>query len=342
MKAVVVKMMVLLAAFLTATALSAGDKKDNPSSKNEPRVVDSGSFGIFVGGKRVGTETFNVEQMADYSVIKAEIKVDDGQSKAVQSSEMQIKPNGDLRSYTWRSSLPQKEEDFVEPGDQLMIEHVVPADQKKVDLPHALPPSTVILDDNFFSQREILLWRYLATGCKAPQILLESAANGGLVRNSNTVTAKTRMAHRYSVGDPIQVAGTADPGFSGVFRVASILDNMHFTYLQTGPNAATGDGQVSRPGENLVCAPGTFGFLIPRQHLAGNATIELLGPERIMVKGAMVELNKVSLKTGGPQGMTMMTSTKDMEIQQWLLWVDDHYKVMKMAVTGSNIEAVRD
>ena len=40
-----------------------------------------------------------------------------------------------------------------------------PADQKKLDIQHLLPASTAILDDNFFSQRELLVWRYLATGC---------------------------------------------------------------------------------------------------------------------------------------------------------------------------------
>jgi hypothetical protein len=336
--------MLALAAF-AAPVLNAGDKgdkKDTPGAKNESHVVDSGSFGIFVGGKRVGTETFNVEQMVDYSVIKAEIKVDDGQTKSVQSSEMQIKPNGDLRSYNWRSIQPQKEENTVEPGDQLLTEHIVPADQKKVDLPHILPPSTVILDDNFFSQREILLWRYLATGCKSPQILLESQANGGLVRNNSMVVAKTRMAHRYAAGDQVQVSASADPSFNGTFHVISVPDNMHFTYAQGGPNSASGDGQVSRPGEALVCAPGTFSFLVPRQHLAGNATIELLGQERTLFKGAMVELNKVTVKTGGPQGLTMMSGPKDMDTMQWLLWVDDHYKIMKMAVSGSNVEVVRD
>src|SRR5262245_8161517 len=253
---------------------------------------------------------------------------------------MTITLNGDSLPYNWRSIQPQKEENTVEPGDQLLTEHLVPADQKKIDLPHILPPSTVILDDNFFSQREVLLWRYLATGCKSPQILLESQANGGLVRNNNMVVAKTKVPHHYAVGDQVQVS--TDPAFSGAFRVASIPDNMHFTYAQAGPNAASGDGQVSRPGEVLVCAPGTFSFLVPRQHLAGNATIELVGQERIMFKGAMVELNKVTVKTGGPQGLTMMSGPKDMDTMQWLLWVDDHYKVMKMAVSGSNVEVVRD
>jgi hypothetical protein len=283
-----------------------------------------------------------MEQLPDYSVAKAEIKVDDGQTKSVQNSEMQIKPNGDLRSYTWRSTSPQREENSVEPGDQLLTEHIVPADSKKIDLPHILPPSTIILDDNFFSQREILLWRYLATGCKSPQLFLETPANAGLVRNNGVVTVKTRMPHRYSVGDQVQVSATADPAFSGIFRVATIPDNTRFTYAQGGPNATSGNGQVSQPGERLVCAPASFAFLIPRQHLAGNATIELVGQERIMVKGAVMELNKVTVKTGGPQGLTMMGGPKEVENVQWLLWVDDQYKVVKMAVPESNIEVVRD
>jgi len=48
----------------------------------------------------------------------------------------------------------------VEPKDQLLVRAHYPADQKKIDVPHMLPLSTVILDDNFFSQREVLLWWY--------------------------------------------------------------------------------------------------------------------------------------------------------------------------------------
>ena len=32
-------------------------------------------------------------------------------------------------------------------------------------VPHLMPHSTPILDDNFFMHREILIWRYLALGC---------------------------------------------------------------------------------------------------------------------------------------------------------------------------------
>jgi hypothetical protein len=253
----------LLAAVLLATTwLSAGDK-NKPADKQETKVVDSGSFGIYADGKRIGTETFKIEQRPDFSIATAEIKVDDGKSKFTQTSEMQVAPNGELRSYIWRSIVPVKEESSVEAKDQLLVEHVVPADQKKLDVPHILPLSTVILDDNFFSHREILLWRYLATGC---------------VRKSDRFT----------------------------------------------------------------CGPGYFvGILVPRQHQAGNATMELVGQEKVTIKGVVLELNKVVLKVGDPQRLVVMNQ-KEPDSGQWLLWVDDQYKVMKIAVSGTNIEVVRD
>lgn len=148
---------------LAAASLWAADQKDKKPAAS--KVWDSGTFSIYMNGKRVGTEKFHIEQRADVNVATSEIKVDDGTNKAVQTAEMQITPKGELRSYVWRSTVPQKEESSVEPKDQLLVEHVVPADQKKIDVPHILPSNTIILDDNFFSQRELLVLRYLATGC---------------------------------------------------------------------------------------------------------------------------------------------------------------------------------
>jgi hypothetical protein len=139
----------------------------------------------------------------------------------------------------------------------------MPADQKKVDVPHMLPVSTVILDDNFFSQREVLLWWYLATGCR-------------------------------------------------------------------------------RQNNDLMCATGKFVILVPRQHVSGNATLELMGQDKVMVKGSERELNKIKLETNGPQTMTWLNDQSREDSTQWLLWVDDQYKVIKMTVAGSGIEVVRD
>jgi hypothetical protein len=160
-----VKIIILSVAVLTLTTLFASDQKEKKGV--ESKTWDSGSFGIFINGKRVGTEKFSIEQRSsNLSVANSEITVDDGNSKITQTAEMHVTPKGELVSYVWKGLSPQKEQSTVEAKDQLLIEHVLPADQKKVDVPYILPVSTVILDDNFFSQRELLVWRYLRTGCE--------------------------------------------------------------------------------------------------------------------------------------------------------------------------------
>ncbi|HEU4416367.1 MAG TPA: hypothetical protein VFT65_16380 [Candidatus Angelobacter sp.] len=262
------KFAILLSAMLASSVVvnAADQKKEKGASK----VADSGSFGIFLSGKRVGTETFNItetmngERHPDYSTATSEIKFDDGKFKANQTAEMQISAKGELRSYVWHATVPLKEESSVEAKDQLLVEHVVPADQKKVDVPHMLPLSTVILDDNFFSQREVLLWWYLATGCK-------------------------------------------------------------------------------RQNNDLVCATGKFVILVPHQHVSGTATLELLGQDKVMIKGTERELNKIRLETNGPQSLTWLNDQgAESDAVQWVLWVDDQYRVIKMSVTGGNVEVVRD
>lgn len=227
-----------------SVSLSASDQKDKKASG---KVWDSGSFGIYMNGKRIGTEKFNIEQRADSSVATSEIKVEEGNFKAAQTAEMEITPKGELRSYSWRATVPQKEESSVEPKEQLLVEHIIPADQKKMDVPHVLPLSTVILDDNFFSQRELLVWRYLRTGC------------------------------------------------------------------------------IFKQNDGLLCGPSHFGILVPHQHTAGEAVMDLIGRDKITVKGQEQEVNKIKLDTDGTT---------------WLLWVADDYKVMKMSV--NNFEIIRD
>src|SRR5262249_15957235 len=160
-----VKLTILLSVLASFVCLYAADKSKESKEKDRSssKVADSGSFTIFMNGKRVGTETFNItetfngERRPEYSTATAEIKFDDGRLKGGETAEMRISAAGELRSYVWRSSMPLKEEASVEPKDQLLVEHIIPADQKKVDVPHMLPAKTVILDDNFFSQREVLL-----------------------------------------------------------------------------------------------------------------------------------------------------------------------------------------
>lgn len=162
-----VSFVLILAATCAFSADKAKDNKDKDKKADATHVLDSGSFGIFLNGKRVGTEKFNIEQATDLGIITADLKVDDGSNKAEQHSEMRVAPDGKLKIYKWQSTVPDHEESIVEAKDDFLVEHVTAADQKKLDVPYILPLTTVILDDNFFSQRELLLWRYLIQGgCK--------------------------------------------------------------------------------------------------------------------------------------------------------------------------------
>jgi len=141
----------------------AASKKDEVS-----RIIDSGSFGVFVNGQRVATENFQIHQKEGYSVATSELKMDDG-SDAAQQAQLEILSNGDLRKYEWHELNPSKARAVVHPSDQFLIEQITPRPgDKPTELAFFAPASTMVLDDYFFSQREILLWRYIASTCGQP------------------------------------------------------------------------------------------------------------------------------------------------------------------------------
>ncbi len=133
------------------------------------KTVDSGTFGIFINGKRVGSETFRIEQGKEKSVATAELKVEGSDQRATQTTQLELAANGDLLRYEWQSVSPEKSQVVVEPNNEFLVEHVMPGGKDKpMDIPFLVPHSTMVLDDNSFMQREILLWRYLAAACPTP------------------------------------------------------------------------------------------------------------------------------------------------------------------------------
>jgi len=156
---------------LTLSVSNAGIAFDT-KKETAGQVVDSGSFGVFVNGRRIATETFSVQKGVSGSVATSEFKTE-GADKAMQSSELQLTASGDLRKYEWKELSPGKAQAVVVPNDNLLVERSTENPQAKQDEhPFLLPVSTNILDDYFFIHREILAWKYLATGCKQQ--------NGGL------------------------------------------------------------------------------------------------------------------------------------------------------------------
>lgn len=153
--------------FVLATAAVAGGKPVNSKSAT---VVDQGSFGIFQNGQRVATENFTIRQYPDSSITSSEFHVEAGQSsgKLAQTSELTLFPDGSLSRYEWKQIAPVRSSAVVEPSNQFLTMHIV-ADGKTSDQPFFLTPEAFILDDYFFSTREVLLWRYLASSCKMRQ-----------------------------------------------------------------------------------------------------------------------------------------------------------------------------
>lgn len=140
----------------------AGDKKDK--AKPSSQTVDSGSFGVFIKGQRVVTETFTIEQQNDISNIKAQLK-EAGGTGAVQKSELRITSAGELIGYQW--SQDSGGSLSVAPNNDFLIEEVTaPGTGKIAKQPFLMPSTSVILDNNNFVQREVLIWRYLAADCK--------------------------------------------------------------------------------------------------------------------------------------------------------------------------------
>ena len=131
------------------------------------KVVDSGTFGVFRGGKRVATESFKIEQEPGGSTANFQVKIDDGSKEPAQTAEMELTSTGSLKRYEWHQLMPEKAEALVTPNDPFLLEKMVSAPgAKPVQQPFLVPPTTVILDNNFFAQRELLAWRYMAEGCK--------------------------------------------------------------------------------------------------------------------------------------------------------------------------------
>lgn len=146
----------LLAAMLTIVL---------PVSYAKSNTVDSGVFAISVNGQRIATESFQIQQSDTGSIATSEFKTERG-DKSVQKSELQMTPAGDLRRYEWREISPGKAHLSVEPSDDFLMQQVTPnPPDRATQNPFVLPRSTMILDDYFFSHREILAWRYLAQAC---------------------------------------------------------------------------------------------------------------------------------------------------------------------------------
>lgn len=155
------KSLLIAAACLCASLPLVAGKPKNPPPP-APKVVDEGTFSVSVNGARVLTETFSIKQNAQGSVTKSEVRVS---GKPTQNSEMTMGANGNLVRYEWNELEGTKGKNVVEPSNDFLVEHYAMPGGKVGDQPFLMPASSVILEDAFFSHRELLLWRYFGASC---------------------------------------------------------------------------------------------------------------------------------------------------------------------------------
>jgi len=242
--------LVLASCLVAFPGASAADKKDK--AKPEPiQTVDTGSFGVFIKGQRVATETFKIEQQAGASMIRSQVKANSGADAASQKSELAMTANGELLRYEWSQASGGSLS--VSPSTDFLMERMTStANGKPAEQPFLMPSTTAILDNNFFVHREVLAWRYLGAACKP---------EGGVLKCQHS--------------------------------------------------------------------PATFGAIVPQDHTSINVRMELVGKEKITVRGAERELLRLNL-TG--------------DNVEWALWVDDHdqFKLIRVAIPADDTEVIRD
>jgi hypothetical protein len=231
-----------------AALLYAGDKKDKAQPKG-PQQVDGGTFGVFVKGQRVVTETFSVQQDNGISLVKSQLK-ETGSASSGQRSELQMTSSGELVRYEWSDGSGSL---VVMPNNEFMLEKITTAaSAKPIEKPFLMPSTSAILDNNFFILRELLAWRYLAADC----------------------------------------------------------------HTDSGP---------------LKCQQGPveFGVLVPQDQTSMRVRMELVGREKVTIRGAERELLRLNLLG---------------ESFSWVLWVDDkdQFKLMRVLIADASTEVVRD
>ena len=168
------RLLALTIALVWCLAALAAPVPKEKEKEHEGKNVDSGSFGVFQNGHRVGTETFSIYQTSNGSVIQSEFKTENAPTQDVQTSEMQLTTRGDIQHYEWKEVSPEKAQSVVVPNADFLTQKWSSGPQEKEhEQPYLLPASTSILDDYFFVHREVLAWKFLGAACKQDKGLVQ-------------------------------------------------------------------------------------------------------------------------------------------------------------------------
>ncbi len=186
----------VIAVVVFSLQLGAARGKDEKKDKLKAQVVDSGSFNVMVKGQNVLTESFSIEEQSGISTVKAELKEPTGVDAVQQKSNLEFTSQGELLHYEWSQSSGGSLS--VMPNNDFLLEKITaPGSSKPAEQPFLMPSTSAILDNNFFVQREVLAWRYLAAACKSEDGNLkcqQDAVEFGVLVPQDRTSMSVRMA----------------------------------------------------------------------------------------------------------------------------------------------------
>jgi len=110
----------------------------------------------------------------------------------------------------------------------------------------------------------------------------------------------------------------------------AILDNNFFVHREVlAWRYLAADCQTENGSLKCKQGPVEFGILVPQDQTSMPVRMELVGRERVLIRGTERELLRLNLKG---------------EAFSWALWVDDkdQFKLMRVLIADDNTEVVRD
>jgi hypothetical protein len=165
--------------------------------------------------------------------------------------------------------------------------------------------------------------------------MLEMSASGELLRyewSQSTGSSLEVMPHNDFLMEKITTAGSSKAAEKPYLMPSSssILDNNFFVHREVLAWRYLAADCKSEGGQ-MQCqkGPGQFGVLVPQDQTSLSLRLEVIGSEKVTIRGAQRELLK--LKLSG-------------ESYEWDLFLDqqDQFKLIRVSIPADNIEVVRD
>lgn len=171
-------------------------------------------------------------------------------------------------------------------------------------------------------------------GAVSQKSTLQITSSGELIRYewSDSTSSLTVMPNNEFLLEKMMTSPTAKPAERPFLmpNTSAILDNNFFIHRQVlAWRYLATNCQNEAAGLKCQEGPLEFGVLVPQDRTSLRVRIQLVGKEKVMIRGTERDLLRLNLMG---------------EEFSWSLWVDgnDHFKLIRVLIPDANTEVIRD